>query len=100
MRPHATGLPEGVVVAERHHVVPEGGAAFEILPVGIRKRTEAEKEFVAVVRSEIESRGMLHRGLRPREPACREKLERTRQQKGTMVMYVVAEEPIGLRCLR
>ena len=47
-------LPEGVLGAVCHHVVPERRAALEIQLVGVRQRAHREKERVAVVGAIVE----------------------------------------------
>src|SRR5690349_20305429 len=79
MRAEASSLPEGVVGAMRHHVVPEWRGALEVEPVRVGERSHREKKSVAVVRAEIEARWMLRRGRWPRSARRDEEVERARE---------------------
>ena len=56
VRPQVARLPELVVGAVGHHLVPEGDVALEVLLVGVAERPQAQEEVVAVRRVVLEVR--------------------------------------------
>ncbi len=90
----ASRLPELVVGAVTHQVVPEPDLALEVALVRVSERTEVEIELVGVRRPELEAGRKGRRRLRPLLAEDGVEAERVHQEEGAVVVEVVgAPEP-------
>ena len=96
------GLPERVVVGMLNDILPPGDCMVIVAGIDVRERLDiAEEEIVAVGRGLMREGGWPLGGeLRTRLAEGEHEAEHLRQVEGTVVMEVVAKEPVGDGCLR
>src|SRR5208283_141961 len=100
VRTHIARLPEIIVVAVVHAVVPKFNFAAKIILVSIRERAEVQKEFVSVGYFVTQ---WFWRSSHRHFQFLGEiggKIERVSQKKRAVVMNIVPDEPVSLRRLR
>src|SRR5690606_36218776 len=95
------GLPKRIECAVLHKVVPEGNAVAEIALFYMRQRTELQKKLVIILIIKcypaVELVGSERD--RPRHAKAAVKIKGIHQEKGTIMVEVIASEPVGNRCL-
>jgi hypothetical protein len=100
MRAEIANLPELVVRAVPHQVVPKPDLPLEIESIRIGKRPELEIEVVAVGSLEVEPLGLLSRRVIELLTEIGKEAEIVGQIKRSVMMHIVTHEAIGNRRLR